>query len=81
MSLEAPKGTLDQHGPPAALQQVKQGDHVSVELAIGPDGATGRSSNGETSGSARPAPSPDAGARKHSDTKKFQSGEARSRAP
>jgi hypothetical protein len=35
-SLKTKEGTLDLHAPPSALQGVKRGDQVAVEIAVKP---------------------------------------------
>jgi hypothetical protein len=60
MTLKTAEGTLDLHFPPSALQHVKKGDHVSVELALRPEGAGARSRR-DSGGSASPATGSDAG--------------------
>ena len=58
MTLETQEGTLDLHFPPSALQNVKVGDRVRVELALKADAAgAGRS---PTDGSASPRTEPGA---------------------
>lgn len=37
-SLTTAEGTLDLHAPPSALQSVKKGDRLSVEIALKPEG-------------------------------------------
>ena len=52
MRLKTHEGNLDLHFPPSALQNVKKGDHVSVELSLKP------SSSASPGSSTTPAASP-----------------------
>jgi anti-sigma-K factor RskA len=60
-SLKTAEGTLDLHAPPSALQNVKKGDRLTVEIALKPEGG---------SPSASPAGGHD-GASKPDSTKKY----------
>ncbi len=66
LSLKTPEGTMDLHFPPAALQNIKKGDRVTVQLAIKEAGggsaspATGGSS-GKSMGGGTTSPSTPSG--------------------
>ena len=52
LTLKTAEGNMDLHFPPSALQQVKKGDRIAVELAMKPAGSA--SLKGDTKGSASP---------------------------
>jgi hypothetical protein len=56
LTLKTAEGSMTLHFPPAALENVKKGDHVAVELALKPSGSA-------SSGSMAPAASPSTGSR------------------
>jgi hypothetical protein len=62
VSLKTDEGDLDLHFPPSALQGIKEGDRVEVQLGIRPASAAGASS--------KPAPSKAPGAMKTDDASK-----------
>lgn len=50
LTLNTAEGTMDLHFPPSALQDVKTGDRVSVELALKPEnGGSASPRSGDTS--------------------------------
>jgi hypothetical protein len=51
VTIKTAAGNMDLHFPPSALQNVKKGDHISVELAMKPSGSA---SMGGSSPSASP---------------------------
>jgi hypothetical protein len=62
VSLKTDMGDMDLHFPPSALQGIKEGDRVEVQLALRPAGAAGAGSmpgrTGTTSGSQDAGKSP-----------------------
>jgi hypothetical protein len=44
VTLKTDEGSMDLHFPPSALQGIKEGDRVEVQLAIRPAGAAGAGS-------------------------------------
>jgi hypothetical protein len=66
LSLKTHEGTLDLHFPPASIKDVKQGDQISVQMAVKPGRAMRSSDAGkQDAGSASPATSGTTGAKKY----------------
>jgi hypothetical protein len=62
MSLKTAEGDMDLHFPPSALQGIKEGDRVEVQLAIRPAAAAGQMKNGTTGKTSASQPEGTAGA-------------------
>lgn len=54
LTLKTAEGNMDLHFPASALQTVKKGDRISVELAMKPAGQASMKSDGKDKGSASP---------------------------
>lgn len=54
VTLKTAEGNMDLHFPPSALQNVKKGDRISVELAMKPAGQAGVKSDKDAKGAASP---------------------------
>lgn len=67
MTLKTAEGNMDLHFPPSALQNVKKGDRVSVELALKPSGSAAK----DTAAPGAASPKTEKGTKSGSGDKKY----------